>query len=148
MGYLRLVHRCNKPETGNWGDVWQCDSCQVVLVKTLIGWGPFTGEIKGVVYDAGAISPKEESKEKPDRPSVSVEATIRGLLGDGFTSYLAEGTHTAWRKATDWDRASEVWNLIQAMPSDEWGDLNRWLGDTLVDYVVDHLRDHLEVRNR
>lgn len=35
--------------------------------------------------------------------------------------YLAEGIHTAFRKATDCDQAHPIWKLIQDMPDEEWG---------------------------
>lgn len=39
MSYLRRTHQCNLPATGaRLGDVWQCDECRRVVIKSWFGW--------------------------------------------------------------------------------------------------------------
>ena len=52
-----------------------------------------------------------------------------------FRSMLAEGFHTAFRKASDCDEAWQIWKLIQKMPPREWG--------RIIDFVADPVWDEL-----
>lgn len=36
---------------------------------------------------------------------------------------LAEGFHTAFRKASDHPNAHQIWLLIRELPSDDWGNV-------------------------
>jgi hypothetical protein len=40
---------------------------------------------------------------------------------DDLRSLLAEGFHTAFRKATDCEEAWPIWKLIGKMPREDWG---------------------------
>lgn len=45
---------------------------------------------------------------------------------DDLASQLAEGIHTAFRKATDCPQALPIHRLISEMPDGEWGQVIRW----------------------
>lgn len=47
---------------------------------------------------------------------------------DDISSNLAEGFHTAFRKASSHPNAHQIWKLIRELPSDEWG--------SVIDYVM------------
>lgn len=42
---------------------------------------------------------------------------------------MGEGFHTAFRKATDSEQATPIWNLISEMPAQDW--------DNVLSFVVD-----------
>jgi hypothetical protein len=48
---------------------------------------------------------------------------------EDITSNLAEGFHTAFRKASGHPDAHKIWALIRNLPSDEWG--------SIIQFVVD-----------
>lgn len=56
---------------------------------------------------------------------------------DRFREFLGEGFHCAFRKATDCEQATPVWNLISAMPDDEWANV--------LDFVAGPLFEEIEL---
>jgi len=48
---------------------------------------------------------------------------------DAFRSMLAEGFHTAFRKAVDSDEAWQVWKLISKMPAGDWAEIISFVAD-------------------
>ena len=54
------------------------------------------------------------------------------MTRDQFVSLLAEGIHTAFRKATDCPQAMPIHRLISEMPNDEWGHVVGWVADGLL----------------
>jgi hypothetical protein len=59
---------------------------------------------------------------------------------DWFTSYLAEGMHTAFRKGSDSNRSQMIHGLIDALPEDEW--------DGIVSFVAEAMLDGIEAKWR
>jgi hypothetical protein len=45
---------------------------------------------------------------------------------------VAEGTHTAFRKATGCSQAWQIWKLIDEMPGDEWEKVVKFIGEPIV----------------
>lgn len=54
---------------------------------------------------------------------------------DWFTSYLAEGMHTAFRKGSDSRRAQMIHDLIDALPEDEWGNIVTFVAEAMLDGI-------------
>lgn len=50
------------------------------------------------------------------------------MTHDDFTSLLAEGFHTAFRKGTDHPSSAAIWRMIRDLPPEEWG--------AIIDFVV------------
>lgn len=50
---------------------------------------------------------------------------------EDLVSNLAEGFHTAFRKASEHPTSHQIWKLIKELPSDEWG--------RIIDFVADGL---------
>ena len=48
---------------------------------------------------------------------------------DSVVGAIAEGTHTAFRKATDWDKAMMIHRLIDEMPMEDWGQVVDFIAD-------------------
>ena len=44
-------------------------------------------------------------------------------LAEEFKSLLAEGFHTAFRKASDHESSGQIWRLISDLPPDHWRDI-------------------------
>lgn len=59
-----------------------------------------------------------------------------------FTTYLAEGMHTAFRKGSDSRRASHVHDLIDAMPEDEWAGIVTFVADAMLDGIEKRILVH------
>jgi hypothetical protein len=59
-----------------------------------------------------------------------------------FTSYLAEGMHTAFRKAGRTAKAKQAHDWIELMDADEWGDIVSFVALSM----LDGLKDRLEKR--
>lgn len=57
------------------------------------------------------------------------------MTRDEFSSLLAEGVHTAFRKATDCHQATPIHRLISEMPNEEWGSVIDWVVDGLFSYA-------------
>lgn len=51
------------------------------------------------------------------------------LTYDDFVSHLAEGFHTALRKAGDSAQADTAWRAIRDMSDDEWGGIVRFVAE-------------------
>lgn len=56
---------------------------------------------------------------------------------DFIRSMLAEGFHTAFRKAVNSPRADQIWDLIKAMPSDQWGSVISFVAEPLIEGLED-----------
>lgn len=54
---------------------------------------------------------------------------------DWFTSYLAEGMHTAFRKGSDSRRAQMIHGLIDALPENEWDGIVTFLAEAMLDGI-------------
>lgn len=48
---------------------------------------------------------------------------------DALTSQIAEGMHTAFRKAGETWHSDQIWKLIRQMPSGEWRRICTWLAN-------------------
>lgn len=57
----------------------------------------------------------------------ALDASIRTMTHDDFASLLAEGIHTAFRKASSHPNAHAIWKLIKELPRDEWGAVIEWV---------------------
>lgn len=53
---------------------------------------------------------------------------VEPVTDDEFKSLLGEGFHTAFRKATDDPKSSEIWKLIQDLDPKSW--------DSVLGFVV------------
>lgn len=58
------------------------------------------------------------------------------LTYDGFRSMIAEGTHTAFRKATDHALAMPIHRLIGELPPEEWSSVVEFIADPIWGAVV------------
>lgn len=50
-----------------------------------------------------------------------------------FEEYLAEGIHTAFRKASDSNRSDQIHQLIAKMPPDEWKSIVSFISSGMID---------------
>ena len=57
-----------------------------------------------------------------------------------FKDCLAEGIHTAFRKASDHSSAHAIWKLIRTLPGGAW--------DNIVNFVANAMIDGLEHREK
>jgi hypothetical protein len=51
---------------------------------------------------------------------------------DDLRSFIGEGVHTAFRKASDSPAAVEIWHLINKMPGDEWASIVAFIADGVI----------------
>ena len=58
------------------------------------------------------------------------------MTRDEFSELLAEGFHTAFRKASDHPISDEIWRSIRKLPPCEWG--------KVIDFVVFGLEGQVE----
>ena len=63
-------------------------------------------------------------------------ATFRGMLAEGF--------HTAFRKASDSDEAWRIWKLIREMPPAEWSKIISFVADPTWDMLQSGLEKATE----
>ena len=67
----------------------------------------------------------KKGKPVADATAITLTKAARADL----SSQLAEGFHTAFRKASDHPNAHKIWLLIKELPSREWGNV--------ISFVVD-----------
>jgi hypothetical protein len=70
----------------------------------------------------------------PPKRRIQVKLTKTEL--DDFSSYLAEGIHTAFRKGSDHEAADRAWKAIRDLPQAEWG--------LVIDFVIYGIQPYLE----
>lgn len=67
---------------------------------------------------------------------------------DDLQMMLAEGFHTAFRKATDHPLSTPIWKNIKDLPTEDWGSVldfvmsgvRPWIEDTLLPAVIKRSR--------
>lgn len=69
MGYLIKVNRhvCDKPYDGMTGDVWQCDVCKAIYIRSFIGWIRGYQSIDGKYYMLNSKNLEEHPVTKNDK---------------------------------------------------------------------------------
>lgn len=62
-----------------------------------------------------------------------------------FRSYLAEGIHTAFRKASDHPNASKIHALINELPTSEWNMIILTISEAMID-GLEHREKPIRIR--
>lgn len=91
-----------------------------------------------VMRDAGEEAMTKLPRDPSQRAKAIVDAATRGrrqrtISYDDFTSHLAEGFHTAFRKGSDHPKSAEIWRAIRALPPEEWGNIIDWVAMGITD---------------
>lgn len=50
-----------------------------------------------------------------------------------FRSYLSEGVHVAFRKASDHQISHEIWNGIARLPAEEWAKVMDFVSNSMIE---------------